>query len=143
MWTVPAERMKSAKEHRVPLSEPVVRLLEALPREAGSDFVFIGDRPGRPLSRNSLLNVLGRMKCEGTVHGFRSSFRVWGGETTAFAGELLEMALAHAVGNEVERSYRRTDLVEKRRKLMEAWAKFCEQPARSDGNVTPMRRSAS
>jgi len=128
VWTIPAERMKAGREHRVPLSPQAVALLADLGkvREAGSDWVFPGTRPKRPLSSMALLMLLRRMeRGDLTAHGFRSTFRDWTAEQTAFPSEVAEAALAHVVGNKVEAAYRRGDLFEKRRKLMNAWADYC------------------
>lgn len=124
VWTVPAERMKAGKVHRVPLSEPVMTLLSALPRS--SEYLFPSADPHKPLSNMAMAAVLKRMKMleHCTVHGFRSSFRDWCGEATSFARELAEQALAHQVGSEVERAYRRGDALERRRELMEVWSEF-------------------
>jgi integrase len=132
-WIVPAERMKGGREHRIPLSEralDVLRQIAAgrLSRDAEA-LVFPGRDLGRPLSDMSLTAVLRRMgRGELTAHGFRSSFRDWAAETTAYPTELVEMALAHAVGNKVEAAYRRGDLFEKRRRLMDDWAAYCTTP---------------
>lgn len=122
LWTIPAERMKAGKEHRVPLSEPAVDLLRSLGRI--NDFVFPGFKAGQSLSNMAMEMVLRRMDVAHiTVHGFRSSFRDWcGDEATQFPREVAEQALAHTIGNEVERAYRRGDALEKRRELMELWA---------------------
>jgi integrase len=123
VWTVPAERMKMGKVHRVPLSSSVIELLKQLPRQ--SEFLFPGLRPNKPLCNMSMQMCLRRMNLgQYTVHGFRSSFRDWCGEMTAFPREVAEQALAHAVGSEVERAYRRGDALEKRRQLMDLWAAF-------------------
>jgi len=127
VWTVPAERMKARREHRVPLSGRCVEILNDLPRLADSDLVFPGTRRGRPLSDMSLSAVVKRMGYHGTVHGFRSSFRDWAAESTSFSREVIEEALAHVVVNKVEAAYRRGDLFEKRRRLMEAWRAYCER----------------
>ncbi|WP_188518004.1 tyrosine-type recombinase/integrase [Alsobacter metallidurans] len=135
VWTVPAGRMKAGREHRVPLSTPAVRILEemALLRTTGG-FVFPGQLRGKGLSVMALEMVLRRLKVENaTVHGFRSSFRDWAGEETSVPREVAEQALAHAVGSKVEQAYRRGDALEKRRKLMDAWATYLT-PATS-GNV--------
>ena len=130
IWTVPAERIKGGKEHRVPLSDQAVAILASLPREA--EFVFPGGRKGKPLSNMALLKTLHRMKRDDlTTHGFRSTFRDWAAETTAYPNEVVEMALAHAIESKVEAAYRRGDLFEKRRWLMADWAAYCEAPARS------------
>jgi integrase len=137
VWTVPAARMKTAREHRVPLSRRALEILGAMGRE--SNFVFPGGREGRPLSNMAMLKTLERMGYgEVTVHGFRSTFRDWAAETTAYPNHVVEMALAHAVGDKVEAAYRRGDLFEKRRRLMDAWAQFCGQPAGA-GKVVAMR----
>ncbi len=123
VWTVPAERMKSGREHRVPLCDRAIEILEAMRDRAVDNLIFPGAKQGRPLSDMSLAKAL---KAAGggqfTVHGFRSSFRDWVSEATNFPRELAEAALAHAVGDSVERAYRRGDALEKRRMLMEAWA---------------------
>lgn len=128
VWTVPAERMKAGKEHRVPLSDRVVEILKEVrvPSAAKDGNVFPGKGP-KGLSNMSLTMALRRLKIEPepTVHGFRSSFRDWAGEATTFPREIAETALAHTVGDETERAYRRGDALEKRRAMMEAWAKFC------------------
>lgn len=128
LWTVPAERMKAGKAHRVPLSDPAMAVLMALKSGVAVQpgfLLFPGARPDRPLSNMCMAMLLRRMKVSGaTVHGFRSSFRDWVGETTQFPREVAEAALAHAVGSEVERAYRRGDALNERRKLMTAWADF-------------------
>ncbi|MGF9760635.1 integrase arm-type DNA-binding domain-containing protein [Microvirga sp. 0TCS3.31] len=141
VWTVPAARMKAAKEHRVPLSARAVEILQDMQQKRLSDLVFPGTKPGRPLSVMALEMVLRRMKVDVTVHGFRSAFRDWTGERTHFPREVAEAALAHLVGDAVERAYRRGDALEKRRELMDAWANFLEgQPQR---NVLRFNASAS
>lgn len=123
-WTVPASRMKAGREHRVPLSPAAVELLNALSTDA--DHVFPGQVERKPLSNMAMEMCLRRMgQDQYTVHGFRSSFRDWVGEATNFPREVAEMALAHQVGSEVERAYRRGDSFTRRRKLMTAWAEFC------------------
>ncbi len=142
VWTVSAARMKAGREHRVPLSTRALAILEKLAEAKTSDFVFAGQRPGKPLSGMALEMVLRRMKMEDvTVHGFRSSFRDWCGEATSFPCEIAEAALAHVAGDATERAYRRGDALEKRRTLMEAWAAFCEPGERAD--VVPMKRRAN
>ncbi len=130
VWTVPATRMKGGREHRVPLSAQAVAVLDKVkPLAAGEDVaclpVFPGSQPGKPLSSMAFAMLLRRMKVETTVHGFRSSFRDWAGEASTFPREVAEAALAHTVGDATERAYRRGDALEKRRKLMEAWAAYC------------------
>lgn len=124
LWTVPADRMKSGREHRVPLSGPAVTLLRSLPSGAADQLVYPGMRG--QLSDMSLSAVLRRMKVAVTVHGFRSTFRDWVAEHTQHSNEVAEMALAHAVGDKVEAAYRRGDLFEKRVALMNDWAQFIE-----------------
>lgn len=125
LWTIPASRMKGGRDHRVPLSRPAVRLLESLPRLAGSPLIFPSSQ-NRPLSDMTLSAVLKRMELgHFTVHGFRSSFRDWAAENTHHSPETVEMALAHSIGNKVEAAYRRGDLLAKRRALMDDWANYC------------------
>jgi integrase len=136
VWTVPASRMKAGREHRVPLSPAAVALLEKLPREG--NYVFTGGNRPR-LSPMAIKMLLIRMNRRDFVtHGFRSSFRDWAAERTAYPSEVAEMALAHRVGNAVELAYRRTDMFERRRRLMADWAAFCETPA-SNAEVVPLR----
>jgi integrase len=128
VWTVPAGRTKAAREHRVPLSARAMAIVERLADGRTGEFVFPGQRAGRPLSAMAMGMVLRRMKTESvTVHGFRSAFRDWCGETTSFPREIAEAALAHVAGDATERAYRRGDALEKRRNLMEAWATFASQ----------------
>jgi integrase len=127
IWTIPAERMKAGREHRIPLSDPAIELLRGLPREHGNGFVFIGARQPR-LSEATMGRLFrDRLHRSETIHGFRSSFRDWAGESTAFPPDVCEAALAHIKGK-TERAYQRGDLFNKRRKLMELWAKFCTTP---------------
>ncbi len=122
LWTIPAARMKSGREHRVPLSRPAIRLLRELPTADKDDLVFPG--VDGQLSDMTLTAVLRRMKVDATVHGFRSTFRDWISESTAHSTEVAEMALSHAVGDKVEAAYRRGDLFEKRVALMSEWGSF-------------------
>jgi integrase len=139
LWTIPAERMKAGKEHRVPLSEAVVAILEDLQKVLHGDFVFPGGRAGRPISNMAMAMTLRRMaRGELTVHGFRSTFRDWASERTGFPREAAEMALAHTVTDAVERAYRRGDLFAKRRQLMDAWAKFCTAPPATGNKVVSL-----
>lgn len=125
VWTIPAVRMKAGRAHRVPLSSPSIAILEALATERTSNFVFPGQKDGKPLSAMSMEMQLRRMNRDDiTVHGFRSCFRDWAGEETLHAREIAEAALAHVVGDATERAYRRSDALEKRRQLMEDWAAF-------------------
>lgn len=126
IWTIPASRMKAGREHRVPLSRAASKILTALQDNRSGDYVFPGEKLGRPLSVMALAMVLRRMEIENaTVHGFRSSFRDWAAECTNFPNEVCEAALAHVIENKAEAAYRRGDLFEKRRKLMEAWGSCC------------------
>jgi integrase len=146
IWIVPPERMKAGREHRVPLTERAVKLLESLPVEVGNDFLFIGAEAGKPISNAAMAESMKRMAPPSTtagkiatVHGMRSTFRDWAAERTNFPRELAEAALAHVLDSKVERAYQRGDLLARRRKLMEAWAAYCASPVRS-GEVVPMRK---
>jgi integrase len=127
VWTIPGTRMKSGREHRVPLSLParqIVEELRALPGDADG-FVFPGGRAGKPLSNMAMTAVLGRMgRSQITAHGFRSCFRDWARESTNFPREVAETALAHILKDKVEAAYARGDLLDKRRELMDAWADY-------------------
>ena len=127
LWTIPGERMKAGKEHRVPLSERAMVLLERQREHMNGDVhVFTGyGWPGGPLSRKSMIEFLRKNGIKVSVHGFRSTFRNWCGDKTQFDRETAEACLAHQVGNEVERAYRTSDALEKRRAVMEAWAAYC------------------
>src|SRR6202163_2996790 len=134
LWTVPPERMKAGKEHRVPLSARAVAILEKMKplgqvrdgQNEADAFVFPGGKPGQPLSNMAFLMLLRRMKRDDlTAHGFRSTFRDWAAERTNFPSEVAEMALAHAVSSKVEQAYRRGDLFERRRRMMTSWGTFC------------------
>ena len=141
LWTIPVVRMKSEREHRVPLSPAVLGLLDRLAETPAGDFVFAGGQAGRPLSNMAMLVLLRRMKRDDlTVHGFRSTFRDWAAERTSFQNEVIEMALAHAVSDKVEAAYRRGDLFDKRRRLMESWAGYC-QSTPTGSAVVPLRRA--
>lgn len=126
IWTVPGERMKSERPHRVPLSADAAEIIAAMAGAKRGEFVFPGRKPGRPLSSMSMAMTLRRLG-EGsvTVHGFRSSFRDWAAECTSFPREIAEAALAHTIGDATERAYRRGDALQKRRVLMESWGSFC------------------
>lgn len=137
VWTVPAERTKMRREHRVPLGARALELLEEM-RALGGGYVFPGRNLKRPLSNMAMMQCLRHVRAGVTVHGFRSSFRDWVGEATSFSELLAEAALAHQVGSKVERAYRRGDALERRRELMAAWEHFCDPAAGS--NVTPIRR---
>jgi integrase len=126
LWTVPADRMKAGREHRVPLSAPAIAILKKLKEVRQGEFVFPGQKPGKPLSNMAMEMVLRPMKIDdATVHGFRSSFRDWAGNESAYPREVAESALAHVVGDQTEQAYRRGDALEKRRKLMNEWARHC------------------
>lgn len=136
VWTVPAERMKARRQHRVPLPPRAVELMKAQPR---GDYIFGGDAP---LSNMAMLKVLERMgRDDATVHGFRSTFKDWAADCTNYPNIVSEMALAHTVGDKTEAAYRRSDLFEKRRRLMLEWARYCATPKRG-GKVTPIRKTA-
>jgi integrase len=139
IWTIPANRMKAGREHRVPLSNRAISILKKLVEQKAGEFVFPGQKSGKPLSNMSMEMVLRRMNVERvTVHGFRSSFRDWAGNATNFPREVTETALAHVIGDKAEQAYRRSDALDKRRKLMDAWAAFCE-PIDS-ANVVPLSK---
>ena len=141
LWMVPAGRTKAAREHRVPLSDRGIAILREMETGRIGDYVFPGQRHRRPLSNMAFEMLLRRITSPYTAHGFRSSFRDWAGDKTTFPREVAEAALAHAIGNETEAAYRRSDALEKRRKLMDAWAAYCE-PKNADEKVTPLRRQA-
>ena len=124
LWQIPAERMKAGRHHRVPLVPRALAILEqAKARDPKSEYLF--SRNERPLSNMAMLTLLARMKCEVTVHGFRSAFRDWVSEATRHSPELAEMALAHTIGNKTEAAYRRGDLLDARRQLMLDWEAYC------------------
>ncbi|CAM5193938.1 Integrase OS=Bosea thiooxidans OX=53254 GN=SAMN05660750_04304 PE=4 SV=1 [Bosea thiooxidans] len=126
LWTIPAERMKAAREHIIPLSDRTVDILKLMRPHAseGSSFVFPGQSPGRPLSNMAFLSLLRRMNVDVTAHGFRSTFRDWAGDCTSHEREVAEAALAHSVGG-VEGAYRRSTALKKRRALMDEWSDYC------------------
>jgi hypothetical protein len=141
IWIVPGDRMKAGVEHRVPLSSRAIELLDGL--EQSGDYVFPSENPKRPLSNMTMLAVLKRMKrTDLTTHGFRSTFRDWAAETTDFPNEIVEMALAHTIGDKSEAAYRRGDMLERRRALMAAWETYCLTPA-PEGKLLPLTRSTS
>jgi integrase len=142
-WVVPAARIKSGREHRVPLSDAALAILEKMTSVRHGEFVFPGGRaPGRPMGHMAMLRVLSRMgRGQLSVHGFRSSFRDWCAEQTNFPAEAAEMALAHAVGDKVEAAYRRGDMFEIRRRLMQAWANFAANP--EVANIVKLRFAAA
>ena len=153
VWTVPAERMKARREHRVPLSDRALAILAEAKKFRQGDYIFPGVRSGRPMTDMSLTALLKRMDAERVrdglerwldkksgkrivTHGFRSSLRDWAAEATHYPNEMAEMALAHVVGNKVEAAYRRGDMFEKRRQMMADWATWCEP--KKKGNVVPL-----
>ena len=138
VWTVPAERMKGRRIHRVPLTQAAMAVIEPLSEVRLSDWVFPGQRHNKPLSEMAMEMLLRRMKIEeATVHGFRSSFRDWAGDETKFPREIAESALAHVVGDSTERAYRRGDALEKRRAILEAWQDYCSRAG--GGKVVRLR----
>ena len=130
-WIVPAERMKAGKEHKVPLCDRAVEILRELPRHGEKVF---------PLSNMAMLELLRGMSPGHTVHGFRSTFMDWAHEQTAFPKVVIDMALAHTIGDKVEQAYRRGDLFQKRAKLMQSWADYCAKPVKS-GDVVSITRA--
>lgn len=157
-WVIPADRMKAKREHRVPLSDAAAKLLESLPRLAGTDLVFPG-YGGAAMSDATLNATIGRMHKRKTEvdgigwiepstgrqivqHGFRSTFRDWAAERTAYPRELAEMALAHAAKGTVEAAYFRSDLFDKRRRLMDEWAAYCAKPEAPGDNVVELRAAS-
>jgi len=129
IWTIPAQRMKAGKEHRVPLTKRISEILDKLALlRRDDDYLFPGNKKGRPLSGMSMAMQMRRMgRGDYTVHGFRSSFRDWAAEETGYPREIAEAALAHAVGDMTERAYRRGDALERRREMMEAWNNACNR----------------
>jgi len=137
VWTIPSHRMKTGQEHRVPLSKRVIEILDTLPR---GEFLFPG-RYGQPLSNMAMLKTLERLgQRDVTVHGFRSTFRDWAAEITAYPNHVVEMALAHTIGDKVEAAYRRGDLFVKRRRLTEEWGQYCAQPTIHSAGVVAIHR---
>jgi integrase len=141
LWTIPPERMKAHKEHRVPLSIRAMEIVRTLYAARTSDFVFAGRRRGKSQSDSAFLMLLRRIgRSDITAHGFRSAFRDWAGNETNFPRDVAEAALGHAVGDSTELAYRRGDALEKRRAMMEAWAQWCEPRV---ANVVPLGKRAS
>lgn len=141
VWTIPESRMKAGKEHRIPLSQPAIDLLNKLTLGSGADLVFPAPRGGA-LSDMTLTAVLRRMSVNVTAHGFRSTFRDWAGETTAHPREVIEHALAHQLKDKAEAAYSRGTLFDKRRRLMDDWAKYCGTVLTIADNVFELRKSA-
>lgn len=145
VWTIPAARMKAGIAHRVPLTGRALDILRSLPRPESGGYVFPGSAEGKPLSNMAMTMLLRRMKREAiTVHGFRSTFRDWASEQTSFPHETCEHALAHRISDKAEAAYRRGDQFDKRRKLMEAWADYCNagDVAREKNKVVPLRAAS-
>jgi integrase len=138
-WVIPAERTKGGREHRVPLSPRVVEILKQLQQARISEHVFPGMKPGRPLTSRHMLTVLNSVRPGVTIHGFRSSFKDWVSEMTNFPDHLSEAALAHVTADKVRAAYARSDLFEKRRRLMEQWAAYCGRLSAS-ADVVPLQR---
>jgi integrase len=130
--------MKAGREHRVPLSPRATAILREMKTAGQGEFVFPGQRPGRPLSNMALEMFLRRAQSTYTTHGFRSSFRDWVGNETHFPRELAEHALAHVIGDKAEQAYRRSDALARRRELMDAWTRFCE--GASEDNIVALKR---
>jgi integrase len=143
-WVIPGHRMKAGREHRVPLSPATIELLHKLPKEADNPHVFIGHRAGAGLSRMALRYIMRRLGQSDvvTIHGFRSSFSNWAHEQTAHSAHTIELSLGHNVGSEVERAYRRTDMLAKRRQLIEAWSRYCVSPPAKTGSDVIVLRGA-
>ena len=141
LWIIPAARMKANREHRVPLSDAAMAVVEKMAAVRHSDLVFTSRVNGSPLSHTALSKQPPALGYQVTPHGFRSTFRDWCAERTNFPNEVAEMALAHAVGDKVEAAYRRGDLFEKRRQLADAWARFCDTPI-PKGEVVPLARKS-
>jgi integrase len=140
IWTIPAERMKRDREHKVPLSLAATAALKAMREVQQSSYVFPGFKPKQPIGADALRELIKKLAGDDvTVHGLRSTFRDWAAERTSFPNEVVEMALAHAIPSAVEAAYRRGDLFEKRRRLMDAWSEFCAKPA-ANGKVVPIRK---
>jgi integrase len=142
VWTVPAERMKMKRPHRIPLSPEAVGVLKAaraMPNATlKADTLVFPGATGKPLSDMTLTKILRDMKEPFTVHGMRSSFRDWAAEQTSFPREIAEAALAHAVPNAVEAAYRRTTFFDKRREMMDAWGSFCAGGGGAE--IVPLRK---
>lgn len=146
VWSIPAKRMKAGKEHRIPLSPRAVAILkqvQPLNTKGEDDAPLFPAASGGKLSGMAMSMLLRRMKIDATVHGFRSGFRDWSAECTGYAHEVCEMALAHVIGNKAEAAYRRGDLFEKRRRLMNDWAAYCCGEGAATGAVVPIRGTAA
>jgi integrase len=125
-WTIPAERMKAGKEHKVPLSDPAIAVLKTMREIRQSDYVFPGFKPGQPIGADALRELIKKLAgADVTIHGMRSVFRDWTADCTSFPNELAEMALSHTIPSAVEKAYRRGSMFERRRRLMDMWGAFC------------------
>ena len=142
VWVIPASRMKAGREHRVPLTASMLKLLQQLPRFDGCSFVFPSPR-GKQLSDMALTQTMRRMDLTAVPHGLRSTFRDWVAEKTSYPGDLAEKALAHKLTDAVEAAYQRGDMFEKRRKMMDSWAKFLATPIAKGGTVISLNRRAA
>ncbi len=138
VWTVPAERMKAKREHRVPLSAEALALVKELKAE-GLLFPGVKDRP---ITTAATLAVAKELRAGLSAHGFRSTFKDWAGDMTSFPREVSEMALAHTIKDKTEAAYRRKDALERRKKLMQEWATFCHTPSAKGDNVTPIGKAS-
>ena len=134
LWMIPGERMKAGKPHTVPLSKQALHLIAAIEPTVGTDLVFPSPR-GKVLSDMTLTAVMRRMQLEAVPHGFRSTFRTWGGEQTAYPRDMLEFSLAHTLESKVEAAYMHGTQIEKRRKLMQDWGDYLDKPAANSDNV--------
>jgi len=142
IWKIPADRMKAQREHIVPLSDAAVAVIKTMKKSKINDYIFPGQKDDKPLSDMSLTAVLRRMeRGDLTVHGFRSTFRDWCAEQTAYPAEMAELALAHTINNKVEAAYRRGNMLLKRFKMMSDWARYCAQP-KPKGEVVPFKKKA-
>jgi integrase len=144
LWTIPPERMKGGREHIAPLSDRAVEILKSLPRKGeGDGFVFPGREAEKPLSNMSLLELLRGIRDGFTVHGFRSTFRDWAGDRTNYPRDLIETALAHVIEDDTEAAYRRLTAIQKRRRLMADWARYCASPPAKRSNVVDIGKGRS
>jgi integrase len=142
LWTIPGERMKAGKEHRMPLSDAAVAVLERQGAVRENDYVFPGRVSGRPIGIDAPMKPIEKLGYEITAHGFRSAFRDWAAERTGFPREIAEAVLAHTIGDSVERAYRRGDFLMKRRQLLAAWASYVAQPAQKTAVIIPLAKSS-
>jgi integrase len=140
LWTVPAERMKTGRAHVVPLSDRTIKILQELPRIAGCNYLFPGAKAGQSINRFGMLELLRSMRAGVSVHGIRSTFRDWCGDRTNYARDVVEAALAHRIADQVEAAYRRGTAIEKRRHLMNDWARYLAQPAADGDTVVAIGR---